>query len=58
MGFYDIAPKPKRVLGYHRVLAPSAGVKVSPLCLGTMNFGTNWYIHLEERSQSTSIESC
>ncbi|KAB8067317.1 NADP-dependent oxidoreductase domain-containing protein [Aspergillus leporis] len=42
MGFYDIAPKPKRVLGYHRVLAPSAGVKVSPLCLGTMNFGTNW----------------
>ncbi|EAW17164.1 norsolorinic acid reductase [Aspergillus fischeri NRRL 181] len=42
MGFYDVAPKPKSVLGYHRVLAPSAGVKVSPLCLGTMNFGTKW----------------
>ncbi|KAL4886458.1 norsolorinic acid reductase [Aspergillus karnatakaensis] len=42
MGFFDIAPKPKSVLGYHRVLAPSAGVKVSPLCLGTMNFGTTW----------------
>ncbi|KAL4873641.1 hypothetical protein BDV12DRAFT_207482 [Aspergillus spectabilis] len=42
MGFFDPAPKPKSVLGFHRVLAPSAGVKVSPLCLGTMNFGTNW----------------
>ncbi|KAL4983876.1 norsolorinic acid reductase [Aspergillus falconensis] len=42
MGFFDKAPKPKSPLGYHRVLAPSAGVKVSPLCLGAMNFGTNW----------------
>lgn len=37
------APEPKSPLGYHRVLAPSAGVKVSPLCLGAMNFGTAWY---------------
>ncbi|PKX91248.1 norsolorinic acid reductase [Aspergillus novofumigatus IBT 16806] len=34
--------QPKGPLGYHRVLAPSAGVKVSPLCLGAMNFGTAW----------------
>ncbi|KAL4903585.1 hypothetical protein BDW74DRAFT_185973 [Aspergillus multicolor] len=42
MGFYDPAPKPKSPLGYHRVLSPLAGIKVSPLCLGSMNFGTNW----------------
>ncbi|KAL3476595.1 NADP-dependent oxidoreductase domain-containing protein [Aspergillus californicus] len=42
MGFYDPAPQPKSPLGYHRVLSPSAGVKVSPLCLGSMNFGTAW----------------
>lgn len=30
------------VLGYHRQLAPNAGVRVSPLCLGAMNFGDAW----------------
>ena len=25
-----------------KVLAPAAGVRVSPLCLGTMNFGDAW----------------
>ncbi|KAL7794460.1 NADP-dependent oxidoreductase domain-containing protein [Trichoderma ceciliae] len=36
------APKPKSLLGYHRQLAPTAAVKVSPLCLGGMGFGTAW----------------
>ncbi|GIJ88210.1 hypothetical protein Asppvi_007128 [Aspergillus pseudoviridinutans] len=39
---FQFAPKPASLLGYHRVLSPSAGVKVSPLCLGAMNFGTAW----------------
>lgn len=42
MSFFDPAPKPKSLLGYHRVLAPTAGIKCSPLCLGAMNFGTGW----------------
>lgn len=40
--FADIfkpAPEPKSVLGRHRILSPTAGIKVSPLCLGAMNFG-------------------
>lgn len=41
MSFAPIA-KPKSLLGYHRQLAPSAAVKVSPLCLGGMSFGTAW----------------
>ncbi|RFU82079.1 norsolorinic acid reductase [Trichoderma arundinaceum] len=36
------APKPPSLLGYHRQLAPTAAVKVSPLCLGGMGFGTAW----------------
>ena len=37
-----VAPKPKSLLGYHRQLAPTAAVKVSPLCLGAMGFGESW----------------
>uniref|UniRef100_A0A8H7TV83 NADP-dependent oxidoreductase domain-containing protein n=1 Tax=Bionectria ochroleuca TaxID=29856 RepID=A0A8H7TV83_BIOOC len=37
-----VAPKPKSLLGYHRQLASNAAVKVSPLCLGTMGFGTEF----------------
>ncbi|KAK5991892.1 Norsolorinic acid reductase B [Cladobotryum mycophilum] len=37
-----VAPKPKSFLGFHRQLAPTAAVKVSPLCLGGMGFGTAW----------------
>ncbi|KAJ4176124.1 hypothetical protein NW767_015552 [Fusarium falciforme] len=35
-------PAPKSLLGRHRLLAPSAGVLVSPICLGGMNFGDFW----------------
>lgn len=33
------APPPKSLLGRHRLLAPTASVYVSPICLGAMNFG-------------------
>jgi len=33
---------PKSLLGRHRLLAPTASVRVSPLCLGGMSLGTNW----------------
>ena len=36
------AATPKSHLGRYRLLAPTAGVKVSPLCLGAMNFGEGW----------------
>jgi aryl-alcohol dehydrogenase-like predicted oxidoreductase len=36
------AAAPKSYLGRYRLLAPTAGVKVSPLCLGAMNFGDGW----------------
>ena len=36
------ADPPKSLLGRYRVMGPTAGIRVSPLCLGTMNFGTQW----------------
>jgi hypothetical protein len=35
-------PQPKTLLGRYRPLAPTASVKVSPLCLGAMSFGQAW----------------
>ncbi|CAF9940176.1 hypothetical protein IMSHALPRED_001777 [Imshaugia aleurites] len=52
---FQAPPKPKSLLGYQRVLAPTAGVRVSPLCLGAMNFGEAWSGLLGECSKETSF---
>ena len=36
------APPPATKLGRHRQLSPSAGVHVSPICLGAMSIGDKW----------------
>ncbi|KAL6803135.1 NADP-dependent oxidoreductase domain-containing protein [Trichoderma sp. SZMC 28013] len=50
------APPPKSLLAYHRQLAPSAAVKVSPLCLGGMGFGTAWEDSMGSCDKKTSFE--
>lgn len=42
MSIFGNPPEPKSLLDFHRVLSPTAGVRVSPLCLGAMNFGDAW----------------
>ncbi|KAI4601100.1 hypothetical protein KJ359_012287 [Pestalotiopsis sp. 9143b] len=42
MSFLPMAPPPKSPLGRYRILSPTASVRVSPLCLGAMNFGNAW----------------
>ena len=49
-------PPPKGFLGRHRVLAPTAAVHVSPICLGAMNFGNAWKNALGECSKETAFE--
>jgi len=56
MSIFPPAPKPKSLLGYHRILAPVAGVRVSPLCLGAMNFGEAWKDFLGECDKKTAFE--
>ncbi|GAP84712.1 putative norsolorinic acid reductase [Rosellinia necatrix] len=42
MSFLPTAPPPKSPLARYRILSPTASVRVSPLCLGAMNFGDAW----------------
>ena len=46
----------KSLLARHRVLAPTAAVHVSPICLGAMNFGTAWKSIMGECSKDTAFE--
>jgi len=55
MSLFPPAPKPKSLLGYHRILSPTAAVRVSPLCLGAMNFGDAWKDFLGECNKETSF---
>lgn len=48
--------QPKSLLGRHRILSPTAAVRVSPLTLGGMNFGDAWKESLGECSKETSFE--
>ncbi|EON65847.1 norsolorinic acid reductase [Coniosporium apollinis CBS 100218] len=50
------APEPKSLLGYYRILSPSAGVRVSPLCLGAMNFGEAWKGFMGSCDKITTFE--
>lgn len=42
MSFWAPPPEPATKLGRHRQLAPTAGVHVSPICLGAMSLGDKW----------------
>ena len=42
MALFAQPPPPATKLGRHRMLAPNAGVHVSPLCLGAMSIGDKW----------------
>lgn len=48
MSFFAPPPPPKTALGVYRLLAPAASVRVSPLCLGGMNFGESWKEYMGE----------
>ncbi|KAL4876126.1 Norsolorinic acid reductase A [Aspergillus karnatakaensis] len=49
------APEPKSRLGYPRLLSPNCGLRVSPLCLGTMNFGEAWKESMGECTKENSF---
>jgi aryl-alcohol dehydrogenase-like predicted oxidoreductase len=42
MSFFGPAPIPATPLGVHRILSPTASVKVSPLALGGISIGSIW----------------
>jgi len=50
------AKEPKSKLGYYRLLSPSSGVRVSPLCLGAMNFGSAWSSWMGAMDKKTAFD--
>lgn len=49
-------PPPESPLFRHRQLAPTANVRVSPICLGAMNFGDAHKARMGECNKETSFE--
>ncbi|KAF2121104.1 aryl-alcohol dehydrogenase-like protein [Lophiotrema nucula] len=56
MSIFPPPPEPKSLLEFQRVLSPTAGVRVSPLCLGAMNFGDAWEAGMGKCDKSTTFE--
>ncbi|KAL5115090.1 hypothetical protein ACEQ8H_007005 [Pleosporales sp. CAS-2024a] len=50
------ALKAKSLLDFQRILSPTAGVRVSPLCLGAMNFGDQWEAAMGKCDKKTSFD--
>ena len=53
---FPIPPTPKTALGHYRLLSPNASVRVSPLCLGAMNFGDAWKEYMGTCDKNTTFE--
>ncbi|KAG2179752.1 hypothetical protein INT43_003535 [Umbelopsis isabellina] len=53
---YPTHSPPSSLLGRHRQLAPTASVRISPLCLGAMNFGEAHKQRMGECSKETAFE--
>ncbi|KAJ3020720.1 hypothetical protein HKX48_000319 [Thoreauomyces humboldtii] len=49
------AEPPKGLLQHYKILSARAGVRVSPICLGTMNFGDAWSDIVGVCSKETSF---
>ncbi|KAK6859836.1 sterigmatocystin biosynthesis dehydrogenase stcV [Apiospora arundinis] len=49
-------PEPKSLLGRHRLLAPSASVRVSPLALGGMSLGDAWKFGMGECTKEMAFD--
>ena len=51
-----LAPALRGLLHRHRILSPQAAVRVSPICLGAMNFGTAYEGFMGECTQETAFK--
>jgi len=54
--FFAPAPEPPTELGRYRILSSTAGVRVSPLCLGAMSIGDAWSQVMGSMSKQDSFK--
>ncbi|TPX34510.1 hypothetical protein SmJEL517_g02845 [Synchytrium microbalum] len=50
------AKTPQGPLAHYKILSKTAGVRVSPLCLGAMNFGESWGAFMGECTKEESFK--
>lgn len=55
MSLFPACKPPKTALGYHRILSPLAGIRVSPLALGAMSIGSAWSGYMGSMSKDESF---
>jgi len=55
MSLFQKRPEPKSALGWHRIFSPHAALRVSPLCLGAMNFSDAWESFMGKCDKETSF---
>ncbi|EHY51811.1 putative aryl-alcohol dehydrogenase aad14 [Exophiala dermatitidis] len=53
---FQPAPEPPTELGRYRVLSKTAGIRVSPLCLGGMSLGDAWSEFLGSQSKENAFK--
>lgn len=58
MSFFKPPPKPETALGYHRILSPTAAVKVSPIALGGISIGGSWSEIFGKNEDSFDLLDC
>ena len=56
MSLWQPKPEPKTALGYHRILSPSCGLRVSPLALGGMSIGEAWSDFMGSMNKEASFK--
>lgn len=56
MSPFGSIPQPKSLLEFYRVLSPTAGIRVSPLCLGSMNFSDAWEEYMGKCDKNMTFE--
>ncbi|KAM0751790.1 putative aryl-alcohol dehydrogenase Aad14 [Meredithblackwellia eburnea MCA 4105] len=56
MGLFDPAPEPISELARYRILSPTCGLRVSPLCLGGMSFGSAWNDVMGEMTKEATFD--
>ncbi|KAM0788305.1 putative aryl-alcohol dehydrogenase aad14 [Microbotryomycetes sp. NB124-2] len=57
MSIFEPNPEPATPLGRHRILSPTAGIRVSPLQLGAMSIGEAWssFMGAMDKTQSFAL---
>ncbi|KKY27160.1 putative norsolorinic acid reductase [Diplodia seriata] len=53
--FFQVPPKPTSSLAWHRILSPTASIKVSPVALGGISLGSAWSSYFGQNEDAAAL---